>query len=349
MAWRADAQARGGVLVWAAVLIMAAANSVVGLLAAWGARHPQGGQNPITPCNVLLVGSFCAFLVLALIHRKAWTRASLRAIGRAEWLAMIVGALFSSALAPAFTLLALERTSVTNLVLVGRLEPFVFLVLAAVVLGERLDRWSTAGTLITLFGVGLTLALENQGAITGLGAGELCAAAAAISFACSSVVSRRVLQRIPLGIFTVFRTGLAVVVFFWTAVYLYGFEHFQGVRSPFLWQAMAVYGAVFVVGAQLCWFAGLRSARSGDVALAGAFSPIAGILFALVILGEVPGPALIAGGAVIVAGIATGRFGARTFAALRTFRVASILVRARWRPRPGETIETLWRPAAISP
>jgi len=349
MAWQLDDKARGAALVWAAVVIMAAANSVVGVLTEWGARHPLDGRNPITPCNVLLVGSFCAFVVLALIHRRDWTRATLRTLGRADWLAMIVSALFSSALAPAFTLLALEHTTVTNLVLVGRLEPFVFLLVSAVVLGERLDRWTVAGATVTLLGVGLAFALENRGGAGRLGMGELYAALAAISLAGSTVVSKSGLQRIPLGIFTVFRTGLAVVVFFCTAVCLYGFAHFHGVRSPFLWQAMAVYGAVFVVGAQLCWFCGLRSARSGDVALAGAFSPIAAILFALLIHGERPSPALAAGGAMIVTGIVIGQLGARTFAALRTLRAAWITVRARWwRPDAGETIETLLRPAALS-
>jgi len=58
MAWQLDDKARGAALVWAAVVIMAAANSVVGVLTEWGARHPLDGRNPITPCNVLLVGSF---------------------------------------------------------------------------------------------------------------------------------------------------------------------------------------------------------------------------------------------------------------------------------------------------
>lgn len=296
-------------MVWAAVLIVAAGNSVVRWLSELGGLYPLDGRNPITPCNILLVGSFCAFLVLTMTHGGNWTRANLRSLGRRDWFGMIVGAVLSSALGPAFTLLALENTSVTNLVLIGRLEPLLFLVLSAFLLGQAVDRFALAGMLVTIAGAGLAFVLAGSGALPAFGQGEIYAALAAASFAGSTIVSRMALARVPFGIFIVFRMGVAVIVFFWTAVYLYGFQHFAGVRSPFLWQAMAVYGTLFVVAAQLCWFGGLRLARPADISLAGAFSPVAAIMFALVILGETPTPALVAGGAVILVGIAIGQFG----------------------------------------
>jgi hypothetical protein len=126
-------------------------------------------------------------------------------------------------------------------------------------------------------------------------------------------------------------------VFFWTAVYLYGFQHFAGVRSPFLWQAMVVYGTLFVVAAQLCWFGGLRLARPADISLAGAFSPVAAIMFALVILGETPTPALVAGGAVILVGIAIGQFG--------RYALHTVLAWRGWLSRGDRS----FRPARLSP
>ena len=315
LGWRCHAA-----LVWAAVLIVAAGNSVVRWLGEIGGQYPLDGGNPITPCNVLLVGSFCAFLVLAMTHGGNWTRANLRSLGRRDWLSMIVGAVLSSALGPAFTLLALENTSVTNLVLIGRLEPLLFLVLSAVLLGQAVDRFALTGMLLTIAGAGLAFVLAGSGALPTFGQGEVYAALAAASFAGSTIVSRMALARVPFGIFVVFRMGVAVIVFFWTAAYLYGFQHFAGVRSPFLWQAMAVYGTLFVVAAQLCWFGGIRHARPADISLAGAFSPVAGIMFALVILGETPTPALAAGGAVILVGIAIGQFGRYALNTVLTWR-----------------------------
>lgn len=72
---------------------------------------------------------------------------------------------------------------------------------------------------------------------------------------------------------------------------------------------MAIYGAIFAAMAQLCWFSSIRSARPAEISLAGAFSPAAGIVFALVILGETPTRALAAGDAIILVGIAIGQFG----------------------------------------
>jgi len=296
-------------MVWAAVLILAAGNSVVRALAELGAHHQVDGRNPITPCNVLLVGSFCAFLVLSAVHWRSWTRDSLRALGRRDWLSMIGSGVLSSSLGPAFTLLALENTSVTNLVLIGRLEPLLFLLLSAVVLGQAIDRFALVGLLFAVAGAALAFVLQNGGALPTLGRGEAYAALAAASFAGSTLVSRIALVRAPLGIFIVFRTGLAVIVFFWTAVYLYGFQHFAGVRSAFLWQTMALYGTLFVVLAQLCWFAGMRRVRPAEISLASAFSPLAGIIFALAILGETPTIALAAGGAAILMGVIIGRLG----------------------------------------
>jgi drug/metabolite transporter (DMT)-like permease len=309
---------KGGLLVLAAVLIMAAANPIVRLMAEAGSG--RDGPNPITPCNVLLIGSFCAFLVLLAIHGRSWKPEAVRALSSRDWAGMVAGAVLSSALAPAFTLLALESTSATNVVLVGRIEPLLVLVLAGLVLGEAISRFALAGTVVSLLGVALAFLLERGGEPLRLGEGELYGALAAMCFAAATILSRRAVRRVPLGIFVTFRMWLAVVVFFITACWLYGPQHFTGVTSPFLWQAMALYGGVFMAGAQLCWFAGLRWARTADVSLTGAFSPVAGIVFALVLLGEPPSPALAAGGGVILAGIAIGLLGQSTLEQLRGWR-----------------------------
>jgi drug/metabolite transporter (DMT)-like permease len=309
---------KGGLLVLAAVLIMAAANPIVRLMAEAGSG--RDGPNPITPCNVLLIGSFCAFLVLLAIHGRSWKREAVRALSWRDWAGMVAGAVLSSALAPAFTLLALEGTSATNVVLVGRIEPLLVLVLAGLVLGEAISRFALAGTVVSLLGVALAFLLERGGEPLRLGEGELYGALAAMCFAAATILSRRAVRRVPLGIFVTFRMGLAVVVFFLTACWLYGPQHFRGVTSPFLWQAMALYGGVFMAGAQLCWFAGLRWARTAEVSLAGAFSPVAGVLFALLLLGETPSPALAAGGGVILAGIAIGLLGQSALEQLRGWR-----------------------------
>ncbi|HSA83025.1 MAG TPA: DMT family transporter [Geminicoccaceae bacterium] len=185
------------------------------------------------------------------------------------------------------------------------------MILSCCFLGGVLDRFALAGAAIALAGVALTLVLEAGGRLPDFGNGEIYAALAAVAFALSTVISRDRLQRVPLGIFMVFRLGLGALLSVGAVWWRDGATGFGHMLSPLLWQWMAVYGSVFVAGAQICWFSGLKCARPGDVSLAGVFSPVAAILFALVLQGEVPSPALGAGGAVIVLGIVCGQFGAR--------------------------------------
>ena len=60
---------------------------------------------------------------------------------------------------------------------------------------------------------------------------------------------------------------------------------------------------------QLAWFAGIKRVRPADIATASSFSPVAGVLFAGLILGEVPMPAQLIGGGIILVGIAIALWG----------------------------------------
>ena len=81
------------------------------------------------------------------------------------------------------------------------------------------------------------------------------------------------------------------------------------VSAPIVWQWMLLYGVVIVVGGQLAWFKGLKTTNASDVSLVSSISPVAGILFALIILGEVPTVAQYIGGAVIILGIICNQVG----------------------------------------
>jgi len=296
------------VFVWVAILIFAAANSVVALLVDIGSAHPIDGRNAISFCNVLFVGNLCAFVILGLLYRKQWSRENLAALDWTDWASLVVLALLSSALAPALTFTALSSTSVTNVVLVGRIEPPLYLLLSILFLKEKLDPWALTGNLLCLFGVGSILWLEGDGTLE-IGRGEAYAAMGAIVLAVSTLISKQRLGRIPLGIFTVFRTGVGAVIFFFAAMYLYGPGHFQDAFTPLLWHWMLIYGAVVVVGGQLCWFQGIKTSNAGSVSIASSFSPVAGVLFAFLMLSETPGRAQWVGGSIILLGIGLSQVG----------------------------------------
>ena len=306
----------GQVYLWLAVIIFAAANSITRKLTEIGSQNFIGGRNPISFCNVLFVGNICALLVLILIYRRQLSVRTFRQFSPKDWGSMAAVALLSGAIAPGVIFEALSRTMVNNVVLVGRIEPPLTLALSIWLLGERTNGWEIAGAIVSFVGVVVTVVVQGLGENTMasggfgiLGWGEILTAIGAVAVAVSNIISKARLDRIPIGIFSIFRTALGTVIFFFAALYFYGSNHFMDVFSPFLWKWMLVYGTIIVVVGQSFWLAGLKNSRGADASLAGAFNPIAAFVAAYLILGEAPTPAQYFGGGVILCGIVLSQVG----------------------------------------
>lgn len=210
--------------LWLAVMIFAAANSVTRKLTEIGSEQFIDGRNPISFCNVLFVGNLCALLVLLLIYRQQLSVHTFRQFSRSDWGSMAAVAILAGALAPAVIFEALSRTMVNSVVLVGRIEPPLTLALAVWLLGERTNRWEIAGAIVAFIGVVITVALQalwgmmTPAGLSTIGWGEVLTTIGAIALAISSIISKARLKQIPVGIFTIVRTALGTVVFFFYRV-----------------------------------------------------------------------------------------------------------------------------------
>ena len=314
----------GHIYLWLAIPIFGSASAVTRKITEIGAEHFVGGHNPISYCNVLFVGNLCALLVLIALHRHQWSRNTWRQISGREWIGLVVVAILSGALAPGLIFQALSLTPVTNVLLLGRLEPPLTLALSIWLLRERLNRWEVLGSIVAFTGVVLTIVLHTDRAhmttVTGFGLGELMAVSGAICSSIATIVTKKYLTHVPLGIHNTMRTGLGALVYFWLALWMYGGEHFMGVLSPFLWQWMLLYGTVIVVIGQSFWTAGLRTSSIATASLVGSFAPIVGVLAAYLILGEMPTRAQYIGGMVILMGLFLSQVGIKA----RTDRLNSM-------------------------
>lgn len=253
----------GRVYLLLAVIIFAAANSVTRKLTEIGSQNFIDGKNPISFCNVLFVGNICALLVLLLIHWRQLSIRSFRQFSLKDWGSMVAVALLSGALAPGVIFQALSQTMVNNVVLVGRIESPLTLALSIWLLGERTNGWGITGALISFIGVVVTLVLQGlwddtTASVVGIGWSEFLIVIGAVAVALSSIISKAGIDRIPIGIFSIFRTALGSVVFFFAALYFYGSNHFMAVFSPFLWKWMLVYGTIIVVVGQSFWLTGFK-------------------------------------------------------------------------------------------
>lgn len=302
--------------LWLAIIIFGAANSITRKLTEVGSENLIDGRNPISFCNVLFVGNICALLMLLLIYHRQLTFANLRQISWQNWIGLSGAAVLSGALAPSLIFIALDRTTVASVILIGRLETPLALALSIWILKERVNNWTIVGAIVSFCGVVVTVFLQgiwqnmsSSQVFINVGVGEILVTIAAIALAISTIISKTRLPDIPLGIFSVFRTVLATVVFFSIVLYLYGIQHFMDVFSPFIWRWMLIYSAVIVVLGQLCWFTGLKHSSVSQVSLASSFNPVVGILAGYLILGEVPTAAQYIGGTIILFGIFLSQVG----------------------------------------
>jgi drug/metabolite transporter (DMT)-like permease len=307
--------------LWVAILIFGASSAVTRKITEIGAHHFMGGQNPISLCNVLFVGNLCALVVLVLIHRRQWNRQTLGRLSQREWIGLGCVAILSGALAPGLIFQALALTPVTTVVLIGRLEPPLTLILSIWLLDDRVNRWELMAAISAFIGVALTILLQPAKApmmqLSGfhIGLGEFWAVCGAIALAISTIIGKKRLARVPMGIFSVVRTGLGTAIFFIVALVLYGHDHFRGAFSPFLWEWMVLYGVLIVVVGQSFWLTGLRASSISTASIIASFAPIAGILAAYLILGETPTSAQYIGGSVILLSLIIGQVGIRRKAA----------------------------------
>lgn len=306
----------GRVYLMFAIIIFGTGNAITRKITELGAQNLIDGRNPVSFCNLLFVGNICALMILILIYAKQWKAYSLRQLSRTDWLSLIGVAILAGALAPPLIFLALERTMVNNVVLIGRIEPVLTLALSVWFLHERVNRWVVAGSVISFIGVVLTILLQqpegnmvDMGGGIRVGQGELMTAVGAVFLTISTIISKVKLRKIPLGIFSIIKTVIGTVVFFAIALKLFGPAHFMDVFSPFLWEWMLLYSAVIVVAGQLFWFMGLKQTSISEVSLASAFNPIIAILAAYFLLGEAPTFAQYIGGAVILCGITLNQIG----------------------------------------
>ena len=308
----------GQVYLWLGILIGGASSAVTRKITQIGTQHFIDGRNPISLCNVLFVSNICALVLLSLIYGKEWNKTTLRKISKKDWIAMTIVAVLAGAIVPGLVFQALAITGVNNIILIGRLQLPLTIALSVWLLQERVSRWQIMGAFTAFVGVILTVVLQtpemkmiNMGG-TGLGLGEILVAISAVISVVSTILIKKSLSHIPIGIFSIFRTALGTVIFFFIALILYGKDHFMDVFSPFLWKWMLVYGAVIVVLGQLFWLKGLRATTVSGSSLAGSFTPVVSILAAYLVLGEVPTLAQYIGGSVIIFGIFLTQVGVLT-------------------------------------
>ncbi len=284
-----------------AIILASLATPVVKWLVMQGGKFGISNPNAISFCNILFVGNLCSGLVILFTFGWKGIWRHLRDLSGRTGLLLLGNLLIGTVLAPIFLFIALETTMVTTLVLLTRIEAVVYSVLGVLLFKDPISKMNWIGLVFITVGT-IALALyQGGGELTrGDGLGIL----AGLLYAVGSSMGRSILEHTSIYGFIFSRNLLGGIIFFWLAIILYGSDHFAEAFSADLWLVMTVYAALVVVLGQITWFRAITSLPSGIVASWSTLTPVLGILFAYLLLHEVPDMSQWMAAAIILFGMA---------------------------------------------
>ena len=195
-----------------------------------------------------------------------------------------------------------KSTASTAALLLGT-TPIWIAIIATSIGFERVQRSFWAAAALSFVGVGLVA--SGNGGFSGRGVGILLALLTAVTWACYSMAIAPLLRR-----YSPFRISALVLAIGWVPLALTGAPQILGQSfhfSTLMWIgfAYAVIGPLFLTN--ILWFTSIDRVGPSRASLFSNLQPFFGVLFALILLGEGLNAWELAGGALILAGIALER------------------------------------------
>jgi drug/metabolite transporter (DMT)-like permease len=200
-----------------------------------------------------------------------------------------------------FFVLGLSRTSVSHAAIMIGLTPVLVLIIASVMGQERLSRGRLFGMVVALCGVALLQTGSEAGRSSSL-VGDLFILTAAVAFAWFTVRGKAEIHR--LGGVTVNMFGYvcsAIVMLPITGIFAWSFD-FSRVTWT-VWLSL-LYMALFPsVACYLIYYYALKYIPASRLAAFAYLQPVIATLLAIPTVGEYPTQSLLAGGALVMAGV----------------------------------------------
>lgn len=238
---------------------------------------------------VVFIEHALAFLVMLPFFIKE--RNELKNLKKADWIAFFLVALFGGALGTMFIVKALFYVNFVNLsivVLIQKLQPVFALVLAAIILKEKLPKkfffWAVIAIIATYF-VTFENFLPNftTGDKTAIAA--LFSLGAAFAFGSSTVFSKRALQKVSFRLGTYLRFGLTMVLMFFFAL---AFGSFKAIGQITFNQLLVFILIVFSSGgvAMFLYYFGLKRVTASVSTICELAFPLSAILLEFLLRGH---------------------------------------------------------------
>lgn len=218
-----------------------------------------------------------------------------------EWLAVIFIAFGGSALATVFFTQSFAYVSPTVAILLQKIQPFIAILLAVVILKERLSKWFWLLALVGVFGA--YLISFPQLAITGFAVrdnmGIVFALLAAFLWGGSTVFGRYVLRKVSFQAMTAVRFLGALVFLFFIQMY-YGRVDEINSASGKDWMYIFIIAILAGFISLFIYYRGLKYTKAGVATIAELAFPLSAVVVNWKFLGDTLTGTQLAGGAILL-------------------------------------------------
>jgi O-acetylserine/cysteine efflux transporter len=244
------------------------------------------------PLMVMLIAYSGIALLLSVTHRAPL---------QTPWRHILLISALAVTLQGACVFHALAGLPATTANLVLQSEVPFAVILGWLVAGERLGWRKSLGTVVALAGVATVIGLPREPPPLGP---VFLMMAGAFNWSLGQVYARKLGREGGIGLLKANAYGAIPQLFVASLLIEHGQLDSLATATPAQWAMLAFVCVVGYGIAYASWFAVLRQCRIDEVAPFMLLMPVVGIIAAYVVLGERAGPVQLAGGIVILAGLA---------------------------------------------
>ena len=236
-----------------------------------------------------------------------WRRMPLLAHDGSLGAGLLAGFLF--ALEFVFIFVGIEHTTVSRMVVFLYTAPcFTVLGLHLWVPGERMNRRQSGGVMLAF--LGLVAAFSDRAAGGSL-LGDIYGVLAALFWSATTVVIRATgLARVSATKVLLYQLMISALIMF-PLSWVVGERATAVLSAPTLW-AMAYQSVIVAFASYLAWFWLLTRFLAGRLLVFSFLTPLFGVMFGMVLMGDAPSPHFFAAAGMVVAGIVLVNLPGRT-------------------------------------
>eukprot|EP00449_Zooxanthella_nutricula_P000758 CAMPEP_0198501180 /NCGR_PEP_ID=MMETSP1462-20131121/8566_1 /TAXON_ID=1333877 /ORGANISM="Brandtodinium nutriculum, Strain RCC3387" /LENGTH=342 /DNA_ID=CAMNT_0044230209 /DNA_START=117 /DNA_END=1145 /DNA_ORIENTATION=+ len=263
-----------------------------------------GDPELFTPCSVLCGSNLFGMVTCLPLYYKDLSCANMKAITSLQWFFLIFETICYSGLGPLLYLIALQHITIASAAILGRLESLEFLVLAILLLGEKVDCWSLANSALTLIGILVALLSPPLfGQQLEFSSGFVLMVCSGLFYVASLVVTKKWLVCIPIGILAMVRLSLGTLIYHVMVLLQRGDVGVTEIYTQAYWSQVWWYAVLYVSLAQTLWLTALAHAGSTAISVGTTSLFVLTLLWAMAVLDSFPtGPQWL-GSAFIVASV----------------------------------------------